>query len=241
MYMYMYMYMLWIVSHVSLTYFTTRKYSNADNFAFFDSGLDPENHKHASYRKRQHAATHCNTLQHTTTHFNTLHHTTTHYNTLQHNASHCSTHYNTLQHIATRCNTLQHAETHYNTLQHTATHCNTLQHNATHCNKKNYKYQWLRIYSKLVTSTWSFWWTRPSSSSSSSFTSCWMPPLLYVRMPPVLHRLHLFTIRRHGVGGHVIWCHVCSNQCTASTLPLRKFLRGRSPLLLLVESTKVSK
>jgi len=29
-------------------------------------------------RKRQHTATHCNTLQHTATHYNTLQHTATH-------------------------------------------------------------------------------------------------------------------------------------------------------------------
>ena len=74
-----------------------------------------------------------------------------------------------------------------------------------------------------------------------SFTSTWMPPLLYLRTPPVLHWVHLFTLRCHGVSGHVIWCHECSCQCTASTLPLREFLRGRSPLPVLVESTEVSK
>jgi len=50
------------------------------------------------HSRRQHTATHCNTLQYTTTHCNTLQHTATHCNTLQHTATHC----NTLQHTKTR-------------------------------------------------------------------------------------------------------------------------------------------
>jgi len=79
------------------------------------------------FEKRQHAATHYNTLQRTATHGNTLQHTATHCTTLQHTA----TPGNTLQHTATHCDTLQHAATRCNTLQHTTTHCYTLQHPAT--------------------------------------------------------------------------------------------------------------
>jgi len=38
------------VSQVSLTYFTTVKENDTDNF---DNCLDPENHKHASYTKEK--------------------------------------------------------------------------------------------------------------------------------------------------------------------------------------------
>ena len=88
------------------------------------------------HSRRQHSATHCNTLQHTATHCNTLQHTATHCNTLQHTA----THGNTRQHTETNLFTpdsaarrggtksLHRTATHSNTLQHTATPCNTLTH-----------------------------------------------------------------------------------------------------------------
>jgi len=83
--------------------------------------------------RKQHTATHCNTLQHTATHCNTLQHTAIHCNTLQHTATH-RTFRTALQLMQQQRPVIFSKATHGNTLQHTATHCNTLQHTATHCN-----------------------------------------------------------------------------------------------------------
>ena len=107
--------------------------------------------------KRQHTATHCNTLQHTAAHCSTLQRTATrnlwrfqcqvfafdfislifpfwslvcrHEHGNGNTSRHCDGY--TLQHTATHCNTLQHTATHCNILQHTAAYCSMLQNTAT--------------------------------------------------------------------------------------------------------------
>jgi len=66
------------------------------------------------------AAPHCNTLkrQHNATHNNTM-------QKLQHTATKCNSTSMCAAAAATHCTTLHHLATHCNTLQHTATHCNS--------------------------------------------------------------------------------------------------------------------